>query len=101
MGIIVAIAFGLILICLGAAGVFMLKGGRAEDNPTAKNGQNKPNSPHSLNNPSSPNSSMSRDLHKNKRMAQALGLRVFFSICIFVSLLLAWYLGLIQPTGLR
>ena len=37
---------------------------------------------------------------KAKRMANALALRVGFSILLFVCILLAWKLGYIHPTGL-
>ena len=37
---------------------------------------------------------------KAKRMANALALRVGFSLLLFVCILLAWKLGYIQPTGL-
>ncbi len=37
---------------------------------------------------------------KSKRMAWALALRVAVSIFLFLGILLAWKLGLIQPTGL-
>jgi hypothetical protein len=37
---------------------------------------------------------------KSKRMAWALALRVAVSIFLFLSILVAWKLGLIQPTGL-
>ena len=37
---------------------------------------------------------------KAKRMANALALRVGFSILLFICILLAWYLGYIHPTGL-
>lgn len=37
---------------------------------------------------------------KAKRMANALAMRVGFSILLFVCILLAWKLGYIQPTGL-
>ena len=37
---------------------------------------------------------------KAKRMANALALRVGFSILLFVCILLAWKLGYINPTGL-
>jgi hypothetical protein len=37
---------------------------------------------------------------KAKRMANALALRVGFSILLFVCILLAWQLGYIHPTGL-
>lgn len=37
---------------------------------------------------------------KAKRMANALALRVGFSILLFVCILLAWKLGYIHPTGI-
>jgi cytochrome b561 len=37
---------------------------------------------------------------KTNRMARALGLRVGFSILLFVCILVAWKLGYIQPTGI-
>ncbi len=37
---------------------------------------------------------------KTKRMANALALRVGFSILLFACILLAWKLGYIHPTGL-
>jgi hypothetical protein len=37
---------------------------------------------------------------RNSNMARALALRVGFSILLFICILLAWYFGLIQPTGL-
>jgi len=37
---------------------------------------------------------------KTSNMARALGLRVGFSILLFVCILLAWKLGYIQPTGI-
>ena len=37
---------------------------------------------------------------KSNRMVRALALRVGLSIVLFLSLLLAWKLGYIQPTGL-
>jgi hypothetical protein len=37
---------------------------------------------------------------KSKRMAWALALRVAVSILLFLGVLMAWQLGLIQPTGL-
>ncbi len=37
---------------------------------------------------------------KAKRMANALAIRVGFSILLFVCILLAWKLGYIQPTGI-
>ena len=37
---------------------------------------------------------------KSKRMARALALRVGFSILLFICILLSWYMGWIQPTGI-
>jgi len=37
---------------------------------------------------------------RDKRMARALALRVGLSITLFLFILLSWYLGWIQPTGL-
>lgn len=36
---------------------------------------------------------------RTKRMARSLAMRVGLSIMLFVSILLAWRLGIIQPTG--
>lgn len=40
------------------------------------------------------------DAVRRKSMANALGWRVAFSIVLFLSVLAAWQLGYIQPTGL-
>lgn len=37
---------------------------------------------------------------KTKRMAWALALRVGISIVVFISILIAWKLGYIHPTGI-
>jgi cytochrome b561 len=37
---------------------------------------------------------------KTNRMARALGLRVGFSILLFLCILLGWKLGYIHPTGI-
>jgi hypothetical protein len=42
-----------------------------------------------------------RDKGKSKRTVQALALRVGFSIALFALILIAHYLGWIQPTGIR
>jgi formate hydrogenlyase subunit 3/multisubunit Na+/H+ antiporter MnhD subunit len=34
------------------------------------------------------------------RMVKALGLRVGISIALFICILMGWYLGYIQPTGI-
>jgi len=36
---------------------------------------------------------------RSKKMARSLALRVGFSIVLFASILLAWKLGYIEPTG--
>jgi hypothetical protein len=41
------------------------------------------------------------DAQKNTRMARALAWRVGFSIFIFLAILLAWWMGWIQPTGIQ
>jgi NADH:ubiquinone oxidoreductase subunit 6 (subunit J) len=42
----------------------------------------------------------SADKTRDTRMARALALRVLLSIALFVFILLAWWLGWIQPSGL-
>ncbi len=42
-----------------------------------------------------------RDKGKSNRTVQALALRVGFSIALFIFILVAHYLGWIQPTGFR
>lgn len=37
---------------------------------------------------------------KSKRMARALALRVGFSVVLFICILVAWNMGVIQPTGI-
>lgn len=37
---------------------------------------------------------------KSKRMARALAMRVGFSILLFACILIAWKMGVIQPTGI-
>ena len=37
---------------------------------------------------------------KSSKMARALALRVGLSIVLFISVLVAWKLGFIQPTGI-
>ena len=38
---------------------------------------------------------------KTSRMAQALAVRIGFSVLLFVCILVAWKLGYIQPTGIQ
>lgn len=42
-----------------------------------------------------------RDKGKSNRTVQSLALRVGFSIALFIFILVAHYLGWIQPTGFR
>jgi hypothetical protein len=42
-----------------------------------------------------------RDKGKSDRTVQALALRVGLSIALFIFILVAYYLGWIQPTGIR
>jgi hypothetical protein len=73
MKIIVAIAFLAILISLGSALVYMMRG-----NTPPVEGQ----------------------APKKGNMATALAFRVGLSIVLFICVLLAWKFGLIQPTGI-
>ncbi len=70
MNYLVIVAFVGILVSLGAALFFMLRGSGADE-------------------------------QKNARMARALALRVGFSIFIFLTILLAWWMGWIEPTGIK
>ena len=70
MSYLVALAFLAIIVSLAAALLFMLRGG-------GKNPED-----------------------KSKRMARALAFRVGFSVLLFISLLLAWKMGWIHPTGI-
>ena len=69
MKIIVAIVFVSVLAALAMAGVFMLKGGR-KTGPGA-----------------------------HRAMARALALRVGLSVALFLFILVSYWLGWIQPTG--
>jgi hypothetical protein len=42
-----------------------------------------------------------KDKGKSNRTVKALAMRVGFSIALFILLLVAYRLGLIQPTGIR
>lgn len=76
MKYLVITAFVAILGSLGAALVFMMRGGQSDDN--------------------SAESSPPRKNH----MARALAFRVGFSILLFVVVLISYLMGWIQPTGL-
>lgn len=75
MKVLIVLALLAIVVALGSAGLFMLRGGRAND--TAGN----------------------EETGRDKRMARALALRVGISIALFLLILLAYALGWIQPSG--
>lgn len=72
MNILVALAFVAIIGSLAAALLYMMRGGKHTEDTE----------------------------RPNKRMANALALRVGLSIALFVCVLIAWKLGYIHPTGL-
>ncbi len=75
MGIIVTIAIIAILVCLGAAGYFLVQGGGDTEAQNEAEG-------------------------RNKRMARALAVRVALSVALFLGIMLSWAMGWIAPTGL-
>ncbi|MFC3684220.1 twin transmembrane helix small protein [Hydrogenophaga luteola] len=74
MTYLVIVAFVAILGSLAAALVFMMRGGGAQDDDAGN--------------------------HRKNPMAKALAFRVGFSILLFVVVLLSYWMGWIQPTGL-
>lgn len=74
MKYLVIVSFIAILGSLAAALVFMMRGGQAEEG-----------------NPATP---------RKSHMARALAFRVGFSILLFSLVLLSYWMGWIQPTGL-
>lgn len=70
MKYLVMLAFAAILLSLGSALFFMMKGGQDKD--PAKSGS----------------------------MVKALAMRVGFSVLLFICILVSWKLGWIQPTGI-
>jgi len=48
----------------------------------------------------SPQNNAESDEKKSRRMARALALRVGFSVLLFVLVLISYFAGWIQPTGL-
>lgn len=74
MDILVPLAFIAILGSLGAALFFMLRSNKEAEPDEAD---------------------------RAKRMARALAFRVGFSITLFLLVLLAWWMGWIQPTGIK
>ena len=75
MKILVAIAFIAILLSLGSALFYMMRG----TPPTEGN---------------------EAAVSKKGNMAKALAFRVGFSIVLFICVLIAWKMGSIQPTGI-
>ncbi|MDI9334074.1 MAG: DUF2909 domain-containing protein [Cytophagales bacterium] len=80
MGYFIALFLLLIIASLASAGFFMLR----RKNPTLNDAQKK-----SAQQPSN-----------NRGMVRALTIRIGLSVVLFISVLMAWQLGLIQPTGL-
>ena len=76
MKYLVIVAFIAIIGSLGAALVFMMRGGQSDD-------ADSPDSP-----------------PRKNHMARALALRVGFSILLFVVVLISHLMGWVQPTGL-
>ncbi len=68
--VLIGAALIAILAALGAAGLFMLRGGKDTSD------------------------------ERKRMMARALAVRVGLSILLFVCILLAWEFGWIEPTGL-
>ena len=71
MKILIVIALIAIVASLGAALLYMLRGGQTEENEPS-----------------------------GKRMAWALTVRIGVSVLVFVCILIAWKLGYIQPHGI-
>ena len=82
MKYLVIAAFAGIIGSLGAALVFMMRGGSAQPQDPQEGGDS--------NAPPGP----------NRRMARALAWRVGLSVLLFVIVLASYFLGWIQPTGL-
>ena len=83
MKTIAFIAFVLILGCLGAALLFMLK----------TPGKTKPSDAENT------AESNAENVARGKRMATALGFRVAFSVGLFLLVLALYSMGYIHPTG--
>ena len=88
MKLIALIAFVLILGCLAAALLFMLKTPSKDTGAEAEAG--------------TPADALAKaaSVARGKRMATALGFRVAFSVGLFLLVLLLYSLGYIQPTGI-
>ena len=75
MKVLIVIALLAIVGALASAGLFMLRRGRIE--PAADD-----------------------PARRDKRMARALAVRVGLSVALFLFILLSWYMGWVQPTGI-
>jgi hypothetical protein len=71
MKYLISAAFVLILLALGSAGFFMLRGGEQGSTP------------------------------KTKKMARALAIRVGLSVAVFALIWLSYLAGWIEPSGIR
>jgi Protein of unknown function (DUF2909) len=80
MGYFIALFLLLIIASLASAGFFMLRRKEATTDDGQKKSALEP--PH------------------NQGMVRALTIRIGLSVVLFISVLVAWQLGLIQPTGL-
>jgi TRAP-type C4-dicarboxylate transport system permease large subunit len=74
----VIIAFALILLSLGGAMLFMLKG--KKDNTVEDSEDN---------------------AKRSSKMAWALAARVGLSVLLFICILISWLMGWIEPTGIK
>ena len=84
----VTIAFILILLSLGGAMIFMLKGKK----DTEQEGTD-------LNHPDQ--NSASDNAKRSSKMAWALAARVGLSVLLFICILISWKMGWIEPTGIK
>jgi len=75
MKYLVILGFAAIIGSLAAALVFMMRGDRAADDDRA-------------------------DAPRNNHMARALAFRIGFSVLLFAIVLISYFMGWIQPTGL-
>jgi hypothetical protein len=78
----VTIAFVLILLSLGGAMIFMLKGKKDIDHD-------------------SENTSNNDNATRSSKMAWALAARVGLSVLLFICILISWKMGWIEPTGIK
>ncbi len=72
MKIVMVLMLVAVLVALASAGVFMLRKDRPGESSKSRNGL----------------------------MARALAVRVGLSVALFLFILLSWYMGWVQPTGI-